>query len=112
MSEEFLQKHKEYSLILNYPPFTTSIKKREDYMSDVQAEDRRIMALSQANDEKAYDRMFSTLEAKWSDDLEEARLYQKRYPENPAEAQKVVLKMEGRENNTFADDDDLPMGLF
>ena len=107
-NEEFKQKHKEYSLILNYPPFTTSIKKRESYEKDVQGEINRIMTLAQADDEKAYDRMFSTLEAKWADDLEEARLYQKRYPSNPEEAQKVVLKMEGRENNTFPEDDDLP----
>lgn len=112
MEEDFLQKHKEYSLILNYPPFSTSLKKREEYSGDIASEDQRIIALAQAGDEKAYDRMFSTLEAKWADDLEEARLYQKRYPDNPAEAQKVVLKMEGRENNTFANDDDLPMGLF
>jgi hypothetical protein len=112
MEEDFVQKHKEYSLILNYPPFSTSLKKREEYASDIRSEDARIISLIQDNDEKAYERMYSTLEAKWADDLEEARLYQKRYPNNPEEAQKVVLKMEGRENNTFADDNDLPMGLF
>lgn len=112
MNEEFMNKHKEYSLILNYPPFSTSLKKRDEYKEDMQAENRRIGLLVQDGDEKAYDRMFSTLEAKWADDLEEARLYQKRYPDNPAEARKVVLKMEGRENNTYANDDDLPMGLF
>jgi hypothetical protein len=108
MSDEFMEKHKEYSLILNYPPFTTSIKKRDSYMEDAQKESSRIMTLAQAGDEKAYDRMFSTLEAKWADDIEEARLYQKRYPDNPEEARMVVLKMEGRENNTFPEDDDLP----
>jgi len=108
MSDEFMEKHKEYSLILNYPPFTTSIKKRDSYMEDAQKESSRIMNLAQAGDEKAYDRMFSTLEAKWADDIEEARLYQKRYPDNPEEARMVVLKMEGRENNTFPEDDDLP----
>jgi len=112
MEEDFVQKHKEYSLILDYPPFSTSLKKREEYQGDIRSEDARIISLIQNNDEKAYERMYSTLEAKWADDLEEARLYQKRYPKNPEEAQKVVLKMEGRENNTFADDNDLPMGLF
>jgi hypothetical protein len=108
MSDEFMEKHKEYSLILDWPPFTTSIKKRDSYMEDAQKEVSRINDLVVSGDEKAYDRMFSTLEAKWADDLEEARLYQKRYPNNPEEAQKVVLKMEGRENNTFDNDDDLP----
>lgn len=110
--EDFVEQHREYSLILDYPPFSTSLKKRKEYQSDMKTEDERIISLVQAGDEKAYERMFSTLEAKWADDLEEARLYQKRYPNNPEDAQKAVLKMEGRENNTFADDEDLPMGLF
>lgn len=112
MEEDFKEKHKEYSLILNYPPFTTSIKKRNSYMQDAQEEERRIIAMMQAGDESAFERMFSTVEAKWADDLEEARLYQKRYPNNPEEAQKAVLKMEGRENNTFPEDDDLPQFIF
>lgn len=112
MEEDFKEKHKEYSLILNYPPFTTSIKKRNSYMQDAQKEEQRIIALMLAGDESAFERMYSTVEAKWADDLEEARLYQKRYPNNPEEAQKAVLKMEGRENNTFPEDDDLPESIF
>lgn len=111
-NELFVQKHTEYSKILDYPPFSTSLKKRDAYTGDCQREVARIMSAANAEDENAHDRMFSTVEAKWADDLEEARLYQKRYPDNPQEAQIVVLKLEGRENNTYADDDDLPMGLF
>jgi hypothetical protein len=108
--EEFMSKHKEYSLILDWPPFTTSLKKRKEYKQDVQKETERI--LSASGEEGGMERMYSTLEAKWADDLEEARLYQKRYADKPEEAQKAVLKMEGRENVDPMDDGDLPTGLF
>lgn len=94
MSEEFMQKHKEYSLYLDYPPFSTSKKKSESYKQDVQQEISRILSLS--DDEKEDARMFSTVTAKWADDIDEARLYQKRYGDNKEEAQKVVYKMEDR----------------
>jgi hypothetical protein len=110
--EEFMQKHKDYSLILDWPPFTTSLKKRKEFKADVQKETGRILALANAKDENAYDRMFSTIDAKWADDLDEARLYQKRYADNPEEAQKAVLKLEGRENNDTMNDEDLPSGIF
>lgn len=96
--------------MLDWPPFTTSLKKREEYKKDVQKETERILSLSE--EEGGKERMYSTVEAKWADDLEEARLYQKRYADKPEEAQKAVLKLEGRENNTFLNDEDLPTGIF
>lgn len=110
--EEFMLKHKEYSLILDWPPFTTSLKKRKEFKQDVQKETERILSLANSKDENAYDRMYSTVDAKWADDLDEARLYQKRYADNPEEAQKAVLKLEGRENADPMDDGDLPTGIF
>lgn len=105
---EFMQKHKEYSLYLDYPPFSTSQKKSEAYTQDLQQEISRIFSLS--DEEKEDARMFSTVAAKWADDLDEARLYQKRYGDDykgKEEAQKVVYKMEGRidaiRNNTDKD---------
>lgn len=107
--QEFVKKHGEYSKMLMYPPFTTSLKKREDYMADLQKESNRIATLISQDDESALERMYSTLEAKWADDLDEARLYQKRYPDNPKDAQQAVLKMEGRDGGIDAD---LPLGIF
>lgn len=110
--QEFMEKHKEYSSFLDWPPFSTSLKKREEFKSDVKKEETRILNLANANDENAYDRMFSTIDAKWEDDLDEARLYKKRYADNPEEAQKAVLKLEGRDNVDPMDDGDIPLGLF
>ncbi len=73
--EEFVKKHREYSIYADWPPFSISFKKRTAYLDDVVAEDRRIGSKIKAKDEDAYERMFSTVEVKWSDDLEEARLY-------------------------------------
>ena len=97
MSDEFKEKHKEYSLYLDYPPFSTSRKKTEEYTEDCKKEISRIFSLS--DEEKEDARMFSTVAAKWADDLDEARLYQKRYGDSmkgKEEAQKVVYEMEGR----------------
>jgi hypothetical protein len=110
--EEFMQQMKDFSLILDWPPFTTSLKKREEFKEDVQKETKRILSLANAKEENAYDRMYSTVNAKWADDLDEARLYQKRYADNPEEAQKAVLKLEGRDNVDPMDDGDIPLGVF
>lgn len=105
MNALFADKHKEYSIVAQYPPFTTSFKKRTEFLDDMLKEEDRIMTKLRAGDEDAVDRMFSTVEAKWADDLEEARLYQKRYPQDQKKAQQVVLKMEGKEIG----DDDVPL---
>ncbi len=107
-----MQQMKDFSLILDWPPFTTSLKKREEFKEDVQKETKRILSLANAKEENAYDRMYSTVNAKWADDLDEARLYQKRYADNPEEAQKAVLKLEGRDNVDPMDDGDIPLGVF
>ena len=107
-----MQQMKDFSLILDWPPFTTSLKKREEFKGDLQNETKRILALANAKEENAYERMYSTVNAKWADDLDEARLYQKRYADNPEEAQKAVLKLEGRDNVDPMDDGDIPLGVF
>lgn len=112
MSQEFVEKHREYSQLLDYPPFSTSLKKREAYMEDLQAEDRRIIEATQRGESTKSIQMFSVVETKWSKDLSVARRYQKRFPNTPAEAQRVELEKQGRSNNTYADDGDLPMGIF
>ena len=94
-NSDFYEKHVEYSVLSSYPPFSISLKKREDYRDDLAAEDLRIASKIKAEDEDAMERMYSTLEVKWSDDLEEARLYQKRYGKDQREAQKVAVEREG-----------------
>lgn len=106
--ETFDEKHREYSIYGNWPPFSISSKKRNEYLDDVAEEDRRIGSKIKAGDEDAYNRMYSTLEVKWKDDLEEARLYQKRYGSDKIEAFLAALKIEGLEE----DSDGVPFGIF
>ena len=44
MSTELMKKEKEFALYLDYPPFSTSRKKTEEYMKDCQAEIQRIFS--------------------------------------------------------------------
>jgi hypothetical protein len=106
--ENFIEKHKEYSIYGNWPPFSISSKKRNEYLEDVANEDKRIVSKINADDEDAFERMYSTIEVKWQDDLEEARLYQKRYGEEKIDAFLAALKIEGLEE----DSDGVPFGIF
>jgi hypothetical protein len=106
--ENFIEKHKEYSIYGNWPPFSISSKKRNEYLEDVANEDKRIVSKINADDEDAFERMYSSLEVKWQDDLEEARLYQKRYGEEKIDAFLAALKIEGLEE----DSDGVPFGIF
>lgn len=109
MNEEtFNKKHREYSIYGNWPPFSISTKKRSEYLEDVANEDRRIVSKINTKDEDAFERMYSTVEVKWSDDLEEARLYQKRYGDGKIDAFLAALKIEGLEE----DSDGVPFGIF
>lgn len=97
------KKHKEYSLYLDYPPFTISRKKRDEYMDDVLKEENRILSKVRNHDTDAYERMFSTIDVKWEDDIEEARLYQKRYGMNhdgKIEAFEKALEVEGLDEDS------------
>lgn len=86
--EEFTSKHKELSILLDYPPYSINRSKYEELAKAIIEEGRRVMA------EKSGARAFSTLEVKFQDDLEEARLYKKRYNDKK-EAQKKAMELEG-----------------
>jgi hypothetical protein len=97
------KKHEEYSLYIDFPPFTISRKKRDGYMDDVLKEEGRILSKMRAGDEDAFERMFSTIDVKWEDDLDEARLYQKRYGNNydaKVEAFEKALEVEGLDEDS------------
>lgn len=89
----FHEKHKELSVLLDYPPFTINRKKRKDFQEGI------ISAETEMRRTNNYERPFSTLEVRLDDDLEEARLYQKRYG-NPYDAQQAAMKL----NNIVQDD--------
>jgi hypothetical protein len=95
--EIFVQKHKELSQLLGYPPFTINKKKRDDFKEQYGEESDRM----HKNNE--WDRPFSTLEMKWKDDLEEAELYMKRY-NSPKKAQEEAMKINKIEPDDYNED--------
>lgn len=90
----FQDKHKELSILLDYPPFSIDRSKRENFRLGIIGEEERIRNTGDMS------RPFSTLEVQLQDDLDEARLYQKRYG-SPKKAQDAALEM----NNMSADDE-------
>ena len=90
----FTEKHTELSILADYPPFSINRAKREAFAEAIVEEGKRIQS------EGGSTRPFSTLEVKFQDDIEEARLYQKRY-NDIREAQKQAVKLEG-----LAEDDE------
>jgi hypothetical protein len=103
--DTFHEKHVEYSKLQQYPPFTISLKKVREFNEDLLKEENRIFAEVDSGNEDAWARAFSTMEVKWDDDIEEARLYQKRYGKDVVEARKAAMKL----NNLTEDDEDVPL---
>lgn len=101
--DSWKKKHEEYSFYNDFPPFTISRKKRDEYMEDVLKEENRILSKMRSNDEDAFERMFSTIDVKWEDDLDEARLYQKRYGisyQGKVDAFEKALEVEGLDEDS------------
>lgn len=103
--ESFNEKHKEYSVLTMYPPFSISLKKSRDFKNDINQEEDRVLTAQSSEGDEAFARVYSTLEVKWQDDIDEARLYQKRYGNKWMDAKKAALEL----NNLSADDDDVPL---
>lgn len=93
-AKAFQDKHQELSILCDYPPFSISRAKHDELTEAIIAEGMRVQS------EGGSSRPFSTLEVKFQDDLEEARLYQKRYGDR-VEAQDAAVKLEG-----LAEDDE------
>ena len=101
--KNWMDTDEKYSIYINYPPFTISSQKREEYKADIVQEEGRIGSKMNAGDEDAFDRMFSTVEVKWKDDLDEARLYQKRYGmdyDGMVDAFEAALEVEGLDEDS------------
>jgi hypothetical protein len=93
-AKAFQDKHQELSILSGYPPFSINRAKYKELADAIVTEGQRIQS------EGGSARPFSTLEVKFQDDLDEARLYQKRY-NNIVEAQDAAVKLEG-----LAEDDE------
>lgn len=87
-AKAFQDKHQELSMLSSYPPFSINRDKYNTLAEAIVQEGIRVQS------EGGSARPFSTLEVKFQDDLEEARLYQKRY-NDIVEAQKAAMELEG-----------------
>ena len=84
----FQDKFKELDMLSDYPPYSLHENKWKSLNDGMREEENRWKTA----DDKT--RAFSTLEVAQADDLDEARLYQKRY-NDPKEAQKAALELNG-----------------
>jgi hypothetical protein len=101
----FHKKHVEYSKLMQYPPFTLSLKKVREFNDDLLKEEDRIFSELDSGNEDGWARAFSTMEVKWGVDIEEARLYQKRYGKDVVEARKAAMRL----TKLTEDDEDVPL---
>jgi len=76
--------HKELSLLVDYPPFSIDSKQANNFVED--------FTLGIDEDE---DDPFAEVMQKWADQIEEARMYQKRYPGDPEAATQAAAKIQG-----------------
>ena len=75
--------HKELSLLVDYPPFSIDSKQANNFVED--------FTLGIDEDE---DDPFAEVMQKWADEIEEARMYQKRYPGDPEAATQAAAKIQ------------------
>ena len=90
---------------MQYPPFTLSLKKVREFNDDLLKEEDRIFSELDSGNEDGWARAFSTMEVKWGVDIEEARLYQKRYGKDVVEARKAAMRL----TKLTEDDEDVPL---
>ena len=106
---KFIKQYESLGILHKYPPFSTDIEMTESYLDDLHAATRSVSAKlngamdsSEPVDEgspefsRLFEGAFEGLESKWADDLDIARLYQKRYGSDYYTAQEEALASEGR----------------
>lgn len=100
-NQAFMDAHKQLSLAIKYPPFSTSITKRNKYRDELLAEELKM------NREglESNDRPFAKFKVTWQDDIDESMLYMKRYGDDYSDAKDAALKAE----NKSPDDNDVPL---
>ena len=80
---ELAEIHKELSLLVDYPPFSIDPKEQNNFVEDF------TLGIDQEEDDP-----FLEVMQKWADQIEEARMYQKRYPGDPEAATQAAAKIQ------------------
>jgi len=81
---ELVETHKELSLLVDYPPFSIDLKQQNNFIEDF------TLGIDDEEDDP-----FAEVMQKWADQIEEARMYQKRYPNDPEAATQAAAKIQG-----------------
>jgi hypothetical protein len=81
---EIRDTHQELSLLVDYPPFSINPKEQNNFVED--------FTLGIDEDE---DDPFAEVMQKWAEEIEEARMYQKRYPNDSEAATQAAAKIQG-----------------
>lgn len=105
---EYLSKYQALGMLRKFPPFSTDLDMTEQYVDDLHAATRAVTEKVNADrdsddpaDEgsvefaRMFEGAFESVERKWADDLDIARLYSKRYGDDYLTAQEEALTMEG-----------------
>jgi hypothetical protein len=105
---EYLSKYQALGMLRKFPPFSTDLDMTERYVDDLHAATRAVSDKINADLEsddpadegsvefaKMFEGAFESVEQKWADDLDIARLYSKRYGDDYLTAQEEALNMEG-----------------
>lgn len=81
---ELAETHKELSLLVDYPPFSINPKEQNNFVEDF------TLGLDEDEDDP-----FAEVMQKWAEEIEEARMYQKRYPNDSEAATQAAAKIQG-----------------
>ena len=81
---ELVETHTELSLLLDFPPFSIDEKQREMFSHEF------IHAIDDQEDDP-----YAGVMKKWAEQIEEARMYQKRYSDDPEAATRAAAKIQG-----------------
>lgn len=105
---EYLSKYQSLGMLRKFPPFSTDLDMTERYVDDLHAATRAVsdkINTDLESDDPAdegsvefatmFEGAFESVERKWADDLDIARLYSKRYGDDYLTAQEEALSMEG-----------------
>lgn len=105
---KFMKQYETLGALRKYPPFSTNIDTTEEFLEDLHGATRSVSSRvnaardsSEPVDEGSadfallFEGAFESVEEKWGDDLDIARLYQKRYGSDYYSAQEEALQSEG-----------------
>ena len=81
---ELVETHRELSSLLDFPPFSIDQEQRQMFTHEF------IHAIDDQKDDP-----YAEVMKKWAEQIEEARMYQKRYSDDPAAATRAAAKIQG-----------------